>query len=108
MRGYSGQKWIPATLIERTGPVSWRVKTQDGKLVRRHQDQIRPRHDQKLTEASLQEESLPIDLAPPELADPEPEHLAPETVEQAPPERSLDEGIRYPVRVRKAPTYLKE
>ncbi|KAJ8385128.1 hypothetical protein AAFF_G00192690 [Aldrovandia affinis] len=40
VRGYAGQKWIPATLIERTGPVSWRVKTQDDKLVRRHQDQI--------------------------------------------------------------------
>lgn len=27
VRGYSGQKWIPAVLIERT--VSWKVKTQD-------------------------------------------------------------------------------
>eukprot|EP00064_Thunnus_orientalis_P020415 superscaffoldBa00005602_g20550 len=32
VRGFLGQKWIPAALIERTGPVSWKVKTQGGKL----------------------------------------------------------------------------
>lgn len=108
VRGYSGQKWIPAMLIERTGPVSWKVKTQDGKMVRRHQDQIRPCYDQKCTEASFQEGSLPVDLASSELVDPEPEHPTPEAVEQAPPEPSLNEGMRFPVRVRKAPTHLKE
>ncbi|XP_062401725.1 LOW QUALITY PROTEIN: uncharacterized protein K02A2.6-like [Sardina pilchardus] len=110
VRGYSGQKWIPATLIKRTGPVSWRVKTQDGKVARRHQDQIRPRYDQDRVEATFQEESVPENLAPPELSDPEPEPepLALETGGPGPPEPSLEEEPRFPVRLRQAPTYLKD
>ncbi|KAJ8385583.1 hypothetical protein AAFF_G00184450 [Aldrovandia affinis] len=96
VRGYAGQKWIPATLIERTGPVSWRVKTQDGKLVRRHQDQIRPRYDWTQTESNLQEESFPVDPTPPEPENPERPDQAPEAVVPVPPEPGPDRDNPYP------------
>ncbi|KAJ8391280.1 hypothetical protein AAFF_G00090670 [Aldrovandia affinis] len=106
VRGYAGQKWIPATLIERTGPVSWRVQTQDGKLVRRHQDQIRPRYDRTQTESNLQEESFPVDPTPQEPENPE--RQAPEAVVPVPPEPGPDRDNPYPERVRRAPHYLKD
>ncbi|KAJ8403221.1 hypothetical protein AAFF_G00354380 [Aldrovandia affinis] len=108
VRGYAGQKWIPATLIERTGPVSWRVKTQDGKLVRRYQDQIRPRYDWTQTESNLQEESFPVDPTPPEPENPERQDQAPEAVVPGPPEPGPDRDNPYPERVRRAPHYLKD
>nr|CAI5857137.1 unnamed protein product [Callosobruchus analis] len=53
-RAYTpGAKWIPATVVEPIGPVSYRVSTPDGKVIRRHTDQLRPRlnrEDQGTTE----------------------------------------------------------
>ena len=41
IRNYAhGPKWIPATVEAKTGPVSYKVTTNDGTPVRRHQDQI--------------------------------------------------------------------
>ena len=37
-------KWLPATVVEPTGPVSYRCKLQDGEIVRKHVDQVRLRH----------------------------------------------------------------
>ena len=39
----TGQKWIPAVVQEVTGSVSFLVKLQDGRLIRRHQDHLRRR-----------------------------------------------------------------
>ena len=36
-----GEKWIPGEIVKSTGPVSYKVKTNDGLLVRRHADQIK-------------------------------------------------------------------
>ena len=33
-------KWTPATMMEKTGPLSYRCQLQGGRTVRRHQDQI--------------------------------------------------------------------
>ncbi|XP_064486184.1 uncharacterized protein K02A2.6-like [Ornithodoros turicata] len=42
VRNYGhGQPWIPATIEKPTGPVSYRVITQDGRVVRRHLNQMR-------------------------------------------------------------------
>ncbi|XP_072392407.1 uncharacterized protein [Diabrotica undecimpunctata] len=38
-----GQKWLPSKIIETTGPLSYKVQTPDGKILRRHSDQIRTR-----------------------------------------------------------------
>ncbi|CAC5412453.1 unnamed protein product [Mytilus coruscus] len=39
-------KWITGTLIKRTGPVSFVIKLNDGRTVKRHQNQIRHKYDQ--------------------------------------------------------------
>lgn len=39
----TGQKWMPAVVQEVTGPVSFLVKLQDGRLIRCHQDHLRRR-----------------------------------------------------------------
>ena len=36
-----GEKWIPGEIVKSTGPVSYKFKTNDGLLVRRHADQIK-------------------------------------------------------------------
>ena len=44
-RGYSGrEKWIPATVIKVTGPVSYQLETESGMFMRRHVDQLRMRY----------------------------------------------------------------
>ncbi|XP_034780493.2 uncharacterized protein K02A2.6-like [Acipenser ruthenus] len=44
MRNYSaGPKWIPATIVGVTGPVSYKAQTPDGQIHRRHVDQLRDR-----------------------------------------------------------------
>ena len=35
-----GPKWIPGTIEEQTGPVSYRATTEDGVKVKRHNDQV--------------------------------------------------------------------
>ena len=40
VRNYSrGSKWVPATIIQETGPLSGRLEQEDGMVVRRHHDQ---------------------------------------------------------------------
>ena len=42
VRNYrKGDKWIPGTVTEQTGPVSFKVQTQDHSIVRKHADQLR-------------------------------------------------------------------
>ncbi|KRY21351.1 hypothetical protein T12_10910, partial [Trichinella patagoniensis] len=44
-RNYAhGPKWCPATIVAPTGPVSYKVRTTDGQLWKRHMDQLRKRH----------------------------------------------------------------
>ncbi|UYV80958.1 K02A2.6-like [Cordylochernes scorpioides] len=40
-RGYHGSRWLPGVVSEKTGPVSIKVETEDGKLLSRHLDQVR-------------------------------------------------------------------
>ena len=41
-RNYNGtQKWIPVTVVRVTGPVSYRVQTTSGNIIKRHVDQLR-------------------------------------------------------------------
>ena len=39
----TGSKWLSAVIQEVTGPVSFLVKLQDGRIVRQHQDHLRRR-----------------------------------------------------------------
>ena len=36
-----GEKWIPGQIVESTGPVSYKIKTNDGVLMRRHADHVK-------------------------------------------------------------------
>ena len=54
----TGQKWLEGKIAGCTGPVSFLVEMEDGKLVRRHQDQLRHR---KESTGSPQEHVLPVE-----------------------------------------------
>ena len=44
VRNYQqGEQWVPGVIQDRTGPVSFRVKLQDGRVRRCHLDQVRSR-----------------------------------------------------------------
>ncbi|XP_071092521.1 uncharacterized protein [Haliotis cracherodii] len=42
----NGMKWLPGTVSNRTGPLSFEVELSDGRNVRRHQDHVRTRETQ--------------------------------------------------------------
>ena len=37
-----GERWIAGKIVERTGPLSFKIQLSDGRIVRRHQDQMHP------------------------------------------------------------------
>ena len=43
-----GQSWLTGIVVRGLGPVSFEVKTNDGQLIRRHQDHLRKRSSQTL------------------------------------------------------------
>lgn len=106
VRGYqaSGEKWIPGILLEKTGPVSWKVRTQNGQIVRRHNDQIRPRRDNHGPPPRDPEEVWGPSYN--EVERPAEAPVEPQGAE--PPQPALVQERRYPVRDRQAPSYLRD
>ena len=50
-RNYArGSKWLPGIVERRTGPVSFKVRLQNGNLIKRHQDQLHMREPEGLQE----------------------------------------------------------
>ena len=46
VKDFAGQKaWIPGTIVEIKGPLSYEVNIGSGQVCRRHVDQVRSRHD---------------------------------------------------------------
>ena len=41
--GRFGEKWILATVHRKTGPLSYECKLEDGRIIKRHQDQLQLR-----------------------------------------------------------------
>ena len=98
-RNYSGQnRWIPGTVLERTGPVSARVQIGDT-VVRRHNDQLRQ---------SIAAPQTPQNGNSTEVSDPDPATMDLPTVAETPPPVPVETGRRYPARVHKAPTRFKD
>ena len=67
VRNYaSGLRWVPGTVQEKTGPVSFRCSLPDGREIRCHQDQVLP------SKVSSQKDSTPrASLAqPPRISSP--------------------------------------
>ena len=78
-------KWLHGVIVEQTGPVSFRVRLDDGRVLRRHVDHVRSRrvNDEK-EEISVPEKKLRprlISELPPELPVELPVELPPETQE---------------------------
>ena len=53
----TGQKWLPAVIIEVTGPVSFMVRLQDNRLVRCHLDHLRPVESETTTQTDESQEN---------------------------------------------------
>ena len=99
IRDYSGSsKWIPGVILKKLGPVTYDVETTNGRIVKRHVNQLRLRKDS----ANISEV-----ITTPEISDVLDNHQYPASGEVAeqqdspmstePPER------RYPQRVRRPP-----
>lgn len=115
-RSYTpGEKWTPSTIVEATGPLSYKVATPDGRLLKRHTDQLRSRIEPSSLETNVEMEKsssnhmdLPnarIIVDQPELTEAENAHRdVPESVISSPQETPF---VR-PSRVRQAPRYLED
>ena len=69
-----GDKWMAGTVEEVTGPLSFHVRLEGGRLVLKHMDHIRrrtalPGGNQVLPEANVQEDHEPIAISPEENVD---------------------------------------
>ena len=105
VRNFDGKsKWLCGVIHEQTGPVSFRVRLDDGRVVRRHVDHVRSRRVSEREEMSVPEkESSSEQLLelPPELPTEEPVQMDPPDVlehEREPPAAVL----RRSDRIRKA------
>ncbi|UYV78573.1 K02A2.6-like [Cordylochernes scorpioides] len=95
-RGYHGSRWLPGVVSEKTGPVSIKVETEDGKLLSRHLDQVR---------SCGESEALPSTSSTPQVT---PEIERPPAVQ----ETDSSEGTPKPVlrrslRIRKPPSFFE-
>lgn len=102
-----GQKWVPSKIIETTGPVSYKVQTPDGRIVRRHSDQIRtrmcgPENTEEMVPSTCLESKLQASPHQCSSQQPQMEDTVPEVVEQA------TEVKKPPARIRKPPKYLED
>jgi transposase InsO family protein len=89
---HDGDKWIPATVVQKQGPLTYKVRVNDSLTWKRHVDQLKPRvENSSFPDYGTAQEPTGID----EEAEP-----AQEAVEaQRPP----DTARRYPLRDRKVP-----
>ena len=56
VRNFDGKsKWLCGVIVEQTGPVSFRVRLDDGRVVRRHVDHVRSRRVSEREEMSVPE-----------------------------------------------------
>ena len=63
---HHGDKWLPGTVEQKTGPVSYRVRLANGKTRRCHQDQVRKR-SVEVPQDSHREPDIPDIVIPPSL-----------------------------------------
>ena len=94
---HSSTKWIPGEIIDRSGPVSYTVQLQDGKVIRRHIDHLCAYSPEQPKPAEEQE------ISPPEF-----EFVNSPTVDdQADDELNSEVPVRrYPQRNRRPPERL--
>ena len=97
-----GETWLPGDIVQTLGPVSFQVRLTDGRLVRRHQNQIRKRTDVAVPDMSKEDddvliypEAVPVPASP----------MAVPSCDSGTAQSSLTETTRrYPSRTRNPPT----
>jgi transposase InsO family protein len=120
-----GPDWIPATIVEKLGPLSYVIETQDLQLWRRHVDHVKGREDLDVNQSqpnevwdftqtteqeivTANEEQLETNTSP-QLQPEEPELNEvlnePTTPSQIVPQQSQEH--RYPQRQRKTPVFYR-
>lgn len=98
IRNYSsGPPWIPAEIVEPTGPVSYKTRDLvDGNIAKRHVDQVRSRvQEDSIPSTEVPEGSVPC--VPP-----------PSTSSQVEPPTPVPPMIRRSQRIRTAPKHLND
>ena len=110
----SPKSWMSGTVVEKTGPVSAKVRLSTGEIMRRHQDHIRIRTDQDLTPQvdSGSQEIVPLET--PLVSNDIPRSPAPQS--PVAPQPSISEEVRQPTefssqkrrsaRIRQRPKHL--
>ena len=53
----SGGRWLPGIIVEKLGPISFKISLVNGRLIRRHQDHVRIRYDTHESVGDLPNES---------------------------------------------------
>ena len=123
-----GDAWIPATIVERTGPVSYLVETGEHQLWKRHVDQLKTladakpvddRDDVASPDSSDTHEDFEVSIPPPadvspatpasdgdDLNSPHSPEPDPEEPPVPPPDSVSPPADRYPRRHRVAPEYF--
>ncbi|MPC18419.1 hypothetical protein E2C01_011304 [Portunus trituberculatus] len=60
---FLGVKWLPGVIVEKTGPVSFKVELLGGRIVRRHLDYVRRRSLEKEDNIAEDTASLTLDIS---------------------------------------------
>jgi hypothetical protein len=110
------KSWLPGTVVEKTGPVSARVKLSNGEIIRRHQDHIRIRTDQDITPPvdSGSQEIRPLETPlvsndiPPNSAPHSPAAPQPSISEEEKQPTELSQQKRRSTRIRQRPKHLAD
>ncbi|XP_053311898.1 uncharacterized protein K02A2.6-like [Spea bombifrons] len=124
VRNYApGPRWIPAQVLVATGPLSYKVQTTDGRILRRHVDQIRERSNEIVPAAGPSRTGSPV---MPDVGEPlddagvsSPGVVVAEPVPCSPQDRAQDDGpadgpgetaptLGRPRRNIHPPSYLKD
>ena len=63
----TGPEWIPATIVEKLGPLTFRVKTQDGTIWKRHVDHLKQLEmtDSSISSYDMDSFPIPADIGEP-------------------------------------------
>ena len=103
MRNFGrGETWLAGDIVQTLGPVSFQVRLTDGRLVRRHQNQIRKRTDTAIPDI-LVEEDDDVFISPETIPVPVPPRTVSNSVSGT--DQSLTDTTRcYPSRTRNPPT----
>jgi len=118
-----GSIWVPATIVEKLGPVTYTVEIRDGTLWKRHADQLREfgGTEDPVVESGNADDSIPAEVSDSEVTTSEltpeqplpvapPEESTPPEMEDEPPSAESTENVpeaepppprHYPLRVRK-------